>query len=131
MSATGDRRGGAERGFTLIEMLVTLAIASLIAGIGYPAIDRLSSALTLRMGTARALATVGDARAAALAEGRTMVVSAASFGSPAPGVSVAIDQPLIFYRDGSTSGGRIIVRAGRSETRLAVDPQTGALEQLR
>ena len=55
-----------ERGFTLIEALVVLAIVGLVAGLAYPAIERSRDALALRHARGQLAAAVSAVRAGAM-----------------------------------------------------------------
>src|ERR1700741_3062673 len=67
MSATGKTD---ERGFTLIEMLVVLAILGLVAAIGYPAVDRALAGRHFAQAVASVEGQLHAARASAIATSR-------------------------------------------------------------
>lgn len=133
MSATGRSAG-----FTLIEMLVVLAIAGLIAGVGWPRLERsLARAEASRAATGVAAALRG-ARAAAIRRQAMVMVRVDPDGAvlradAAPplamprGVALAASGPVAFYGDGSASGGELRVAAGSREWRYAIRPGTGAV----
>lgn len=119
-------------GFTLIEMMVVLAIVGLIAGLGFPAIERAGTALSARTARATVLAAVSGARAAALRSDAPVDLVLLPDG---PGLSygrvrvafprdarLSLTPPHVrFYPDGSASGGHITLGG---ET-WWIDPLTG------
>lgn len=131
MSATGN----GEAGFTLIEMLTVLAIAGLVAGIGFPRLQTRVAAQEWRTGVVSIAALLRAARAQALRGGSVATVSSTADGHslrisggavlalPAS-VSVAM-QPVSFHGDGSASGGSIAVSGDRRRARIAIAPVTG------
>jgi prepilin-type N-terminal cleavage/methylation domain-containing protein len=135
MSATGDA------GFTLLEMLVVLAITALIAGIGFPRMQGQIAAQEWRTGVASVAALLRTARAQALRSGAVTTVSVAPDGHrlhlgdaepvvlPAS-VVVKSPRPLAFFGDGSSRGGEIAVRGAGRSVRIRVAPATGLLTQV-
>ena len=129
MSATG------EAGFTLLEMLVTLAISALIAGIGFPALQQAighaefqRDVADIRSGLrqARAMAIRREAPVAVeLTADRRLVAGGQLLSAPLqPGVRVAFNPgPAVFYADGSASDLWVRVASGREvwTARLAAD----------
>lgn len=125
MSATGElapRR--ADAGFTLFELLVAVAIMSLVAGIAFPALQRVNARRTLD-NAQRALAiAVVTARAEALTRGHVVALGPDA-GAPdrvlANGKVVARlpsgasanwpAQRPVFYPDGSARGGMLSITA--------------------
>jgi prepilin-type N-terminal cleavage/methylation domain-containing protein len=147
MSAAGNspRRQG-QAGFTLIEMMATLAVAGLLTGLALPVFSSVREAVRLASG-ARALA--GDLRAARGAalrggvpvavlldpEGRGYRLAGSERVVPLPvGLTLrfapsAFSAPgrLDFLPDGSASGGAIQVTGGRDARLVSVAPLTGAI----
>jgi prepilin-type N-terminal cleavage/methylation domain-containing protein len=125
MSATG--RSDA-RGFTLIEMLVVLAVMGLVSGIAFPAVERSIAHMQFRLAAADIEAGLRAARAAAIAGGAPVAYVAAS-----PGGNAEVELPrggLEFYPDGSASGGTVSVTGAKRVVRFAIDGATGIVRQL-
>lgn len=138
MSATGKTPDDATAGFTLLEMLVVLAVAALIAGIGFPRLQAQLAAQEWRTGVSALTALLREARAQAVRTGRVAVVAvspdgnsvrrddAAPLAMPAS-VTIAAPQPTLFYADGSSSGGAFAVTGGARRIRISIAPPTGLL----
>jgi prepilin-type N-terminal cleavage/methylation domain-containing protein len=99
-------------GFTLIEMLVTLAVAGLIAGIAFPRVQGSMTAMEFRMGAGQIAEGLRTARAEAIRtgepvalalEGRALVIGGGEPQELPASVSVAAgqDAPVTFYPDGT------------------------------
>ncbi len=131
MSATGDAGG-----FTLIEMLVVLAVAALIAGIGFPRLQAILSAQEWRTSVAAVTALLRDGRARALRSGVVAVVAVAPDGRHVrlgdarditlpDSITAATDRPVVFFADGSASGGVITIAGSGRTAQLRVASATG------
>jgi general secretion pathway protein H len=140
MSATGRRRG--ERGFTLIEMLVVMAIAGLIAGIAFPAVERALATLAFRSAATQLRLGLRSQRAEAIRTGRPMRLSLSPDGRTLVGPptiafrlpeGIALTLPaggIGFYPDGSANGGTLVLSGRNRATRLRVEPATGLSEAV-
>lgn len=146
MSATGSPVPQARaNGFTLIEMLVVLAIAGLIAGVAYPRVQNSMTAMEFRMGAGQVVEGLRKARAEAIrtgtpvslaVEGRALVIGG---GDPValPGsvtLTAGQDHPVTFYPDGTAEPAlyRIVSRAGGGalrERRVTVFGSTGHIAE--
>ncbi len=134
MSATGRPAG-----FTLIEMLVVLGIAGLIAGLGFPRLQGQIAVQEMRSSVAGTMALLRSARAGAIRRGGSSVVSVAPGGRalrldgrdtlalPAT-VRAAAGGPIRFAADGSSSGGRLAVAGKQRIVTITVAPATGLLQ---
>lgn len=125
MSATGDfAPRHVDAGFTLFELLVAVAIMSLVAGIAFPALQRVNARRTLDNAQRALAVAIVTARAEALTRGR-IVALAPDAGAPdtllangrivaklPAGASVnwSAERP-VFYPDGSARGGMLSVSA--------------------
>jgi len=131
-------RASASSGFTLIEMLVTLAIAALIAGLGFPAIERALQHARFAQTASQLILVVRKASAAAIREGRRVSLQSAD-GSLriwpeghlerlGPDTTVMMQPRAIsFFPDGSTSGGMIVLKASDRQFALRINAATGSI----
>ncbi|WP_428334844.1 pilus assembly FimT family protein [Novosphingobium sp.] len=131
MSATG------ERGFTLLEMMIAVAIMALITGLGWPAVGQLLSRTALAQARGTLTLTIARARNLALTRDAPVTVSLTA-ETPAQLVlsdgaaialprGVSIDWPaggVVIYGDGSTAGATGLIHIGAAGSRYTVDPAT-------
>lgn len=125
MSATGKID---ERGFTLIEMLVVLAILGLVASIGYPAVDRALAGQRFAQAVAGVEGQLHAARASAIATSRPQ-----AFKPQDVAADVTLDYvggPPVFFADGSARGEAVTVGIGKRRQRFAIDADTGEIARL-
>ena len=144
MSGTGDAVRK-ESGTTLIETLVVVAITSLVALIALPQMRQGLLTLSQRQAVSVVAARLRLARAQALREDATVAFGVAPDGAAygvlggvptptPPGVTVSIPRGeatrggrIVFYGDGSASGGMVAVSAGRRTLRVYVSSGAGAV----
>lgn len=119
------------RGFTLLEMLIVLAILGLAMGITAGFVVRPNTEATLANATARVEAELRLARMRAMSESRPVRVTLNGDGFALDGLrlpatlSMAGPTVIVFAPDGSTTGGAVLVRVGGREARIQVDWLTG------
>jgi type II secretory pathway pseudopilin PulG len=143
----GASRPGAtlsDSGTTLIETLVVVAITALVAMIGLPQMRQALLTLSQRQAVAVVAARLRLAHAQALREDAPVAFAVAADGAAygvvggvatptPPGVTVSIPREaapggrIVFYGDGSASGGVVSVSAGRRTLRVFVSPGAGAV----
>lgn len=145
------RGSGRASGFSLVELLVALAIAGMIMALAAPASVRFYEGIQRRQAVRDTVTLLASAREQALSSGRyqdvmvrpaTRVVWREGKEHQLPdGLSVTVhgaaelnhrDVGVIrFYPDGSASGGGIdIARSDGSGTRINVDWLIGSVQQL-
>jgi general secretion pathway protein H len=142
--------GGAEEGWSLIELLVVLAILALVAAIALPGAQMPGQGPSLRLVAADIAARLRAARSLAIAEQRevafafdsgTRTYGVAGLGAsrslPAA-VEVSIttarqyvrdagEARLVFYSDGTSSGGTIRLAHQHQQVVIGVAWLTGAV----
>jgi general secretion pathway protein H len=144
MSETGEARAS-DSGTTLIETLVVLTITALVALIGVPQMRQGMLTLSQRQAVAVVAARLRLARAQALRQDAPVAFAVApdgaaygvvgSLATPTPpGVTVSIPRgvaaangAIMFYGDGSASGGTVAVSAGRRTLQVFVSRGAGAV----
>ena len=148
MSETGERphQLSSQSGTTLIEALVVVAITTMIALIGFPRLQQGVLILSQRQTVSIVAAQLRQSRAEALLHDHPVVFAVAAdgraFGAPGraatatpPGVSLTARQSagarIVFYGDGSSSGGEIWIRAAGRAMGVAVAPPGGAVSVVR
>jgi general secretion pathway protein H len=117
--------GKAEQGFTLIEMLVVLAILGLVTGIAFPSLERTIAQQRYHLAIAAVEVALHDARANSIAKS-----TETSFASPPLPDDIAITVTrggVRFYGDGSANGGSIAIAMGPRNARFTIDPATGLI----
>lgn len=133
-------RAGSQSGTTLLEMLVVLAVTSLIAALVFPAIDRGLDAFMLHESATVVAADLRAARSEAIETGQTVSFVANPDGRrygwtggpvhvlPA-GLSMQEPDAIYFYPDGTASPGAIRIRGSHSVVSLAVDSTFGSVRR--
>jgi general secretion pathway protein H len=136
---------GRPPGFTLVELLVVLAIAGMMLALAVPLLAAHVTGASLNSATREIRAALRDARSTAIAEDRPVVFR----GDPGGGywldrnhftlpvmtgtqplrVAVLGGAQIAFYPSGGSSGGRILVVSGGGQREIAVDALTGRADE--
>jgi len=147
MTAISPQALRPEAGFTLIEMLVVLAILVLVAGVAMPLLSGGSDGLRLQIAASELAAAFRATRSAAILRNaettmlidvdrrtfRSNVVAPRVF---APGIDAKLtfaagigatpsDGGFRFFSDGSSTGGDVLLSLHGQQTKLCVDWLTG------
>lgn len=144
MSATGDlgnRQNPNTSGFTLLEMLVVLAILSLIAGIIFPSVEKAMRRQTFVESAKRVELGLRAARALAIRSGAPVrfTVSrdrhALSYGEvterlPDTTTVTLTSREITFFADGSAVGGVVAIADRTRSLQLSVRTAVGAIERI-
>ena len=124
-----SRAGDAERGFTLLELLVVLTLVGLLAGLALPSVRNLLRPDIDR--TSRAVALmIRDQRIAAMRTGALAAVNEAAVTPLLPGGTVietanlGVDG-LPFFPNGASTGGGVVLAAWDGRRAVDVDWLTG------
>jgi general secretion pathway protein H len=123
-------------GFTLVELMIVLAIMALVAALAMPELLRRAPASGLGAAAEELRAALSSARAAAIAQDREVSVRGGDGayrvdGARRPfasGVPVRVEVAgggISFFPSGGSSGGTIVLRAGSASRALEVDALTG------
>ncbi len=128
-----------KRGFTLIEMLVVLAVSALISALVFPAVERALDQQRFRSEVHSLAASLNNGRALAIREGANarFVLNPGRrefgvLGQPQNKMEEGIDisgspTSLIFFGDGSSVGGSYVVTTKSRSVSLQVDAATGKI----
>jgi general secretion pathway protein H len=140
-------RGKSAPGFTLVELLVVLAIIGMALAMAMPLLAGHVTGAALNAATSEIRATLRGARSTAIAENRPVVFRGDAGGGywldrshfTLPLMSGA--QPLrvttfggaqvSFYPSGGSSGGRILIASGSDQRQIVVDVITGRADAVR
>jgi type II secretory pathway pseudopilin PulG len=138
MSGIGDgaARRDADAGTTLIEALAVVAITTVVSLVAFPRMQQSFLSMAQRQTLAAVAERLREARAAALgrdtpvsfvADGRSYGLSLGA-ASPVPsGIAVFVDggRRVVFYGDGTSSGGVVRVRGGAQTLAVRITPDAG------
>ncbi|GAA0570663.1 pilus assembly FimT family protein [Rhizomicrobium electricum] len=112
-----------DSGYTLVELLVVIGIMSLVTAFAAPATSTIIESAKFRADVLSVEASLRKCQSTAVAQQRTLVVhtvtdlGAIIEGSPSDSVVVTIEQPIRWFADGTTTGGKITIqRKGREKT---------------
>lgn len=123
---------------TLIEALVVVAITAMITAIGFVSFRADGEAAAWRATSAALVESARRARAEAVrtdrtaalevaADGRSFTVAGGAPITAAAGARVIAEQDIVFFTDGSSSGGAVLLTDGTRSATMTVDAVTGAI----
>ena len=125
------------RGFTLLEMLVTVAVMALVAAIVVPNMVQSLDYLELHETTRVLQADLRVLRATAIRTGQKVDLKASNRGREydwiggsrilPPAITMSMPGPIVVYPDGSVQTAAIDMAARGRHFQLTVDPVTGAV----
>lgn len=146
------RAGRGEAGFTIIELIVVLALLALayalvapsvIAVFDRPRLDNSARAVAVSLREARATAikTFNDTRFTVAPDRRSWRAGGKT-GTVGAGVDLSLERPawdgergagsaqaIVFFPDGSSTGGRILLRSGGRTSVVSVEWLTGRVSE--
>lgn len=129
------------RGFSLLELLLVLALLGVIAGVVTPATGRFLDRLSFRRQAAVLIASTRYARLMAVGKGRPVAMrfdrqaqlfhfSGAVEGDKEINLPEGTEfelspETLVFFPDGLATPGRLVARSGHRSQEFRIDPLTG------
>ena len=154
----GLRGRQGERGYTLLEMLIVLAIFSLVIGVAVPSLRSSSATMDVKQAEAVLISAFREARARAVATNRRAGVTldletnSLSFDSAGAtsrantellgeGLQIEMttaraliagesEAAILFFPDGTSSGGRVTLQSGGAMSVVEVDWMTGQVRAI-
>jgi prepilin-type N-terminal cleavage/methylation domain-containing protein len=133
MSEAGNKQAG----FTLLEMLVTIAVMALVAAIVVPNMVQSLGFLELHETTRVLQADLRVMRATAIRTGQKVDLEATNHGHEydwiggsrflPQSITLTMSGPIVVYPDGSVQTASIDMAARGRHFQLTVDPVTGAV----
>jgi type IV fimbrial biogenesis protein FimT len=127
MGAGAHRPGSIVRGFTLIELMVAVAVLAIALGIAAPSLNGIRASGQLSAASSEISTAVQMARQEAIKRGRRVGLCASSTGTSCGGSADWSTGWLIFEdRDanGTWSGGDIAIQSGRVGSDLSLLPSS-------
>ena len=122
-------------GFTLIELLVVVSLIGLLMSVTVPVSYNMYRSYQASLKAEEVFVYVATVRRESFLYGDEVVLSSqeglirSNDGEPVKfsDVFVQIDEPIKFYKNGTTSGGAVKIRVGAAAYRLTVAPPFGEL----
>jgi general secretion pathway protein H len=127
-----------DSGFTLIELMIVLAIVSLVTALTLPLFGARGSGAALAGATAELRAALTAARSTAIAESRDVAFSGDARGYRIDGrphamaggnaglrVEIRGGSRISFFPSGGSSGGRVVLYAANARREFEIEAVTG------
>lgn len=130
-----------QQGFSLLELIMVLALLGVIAGVVAPATGRFLDRLSFRKQTSAVVAGVRYARLMAVGKGRPVemrfdsqahlfsfsgaVEEKKEINLPDGAVVEFRPEAFVFYPDGLATPGRMVLLSGKRSQDFLIDPLTG------
>lgn len=129
-------RGASTDAYTLIELLIVMAILALVATVATPVTSRMVRAANVRSDTYRVVTELRQLQDTAVRMQRTITIAPTtskletSAGRPialSETTTVEVTAPIVFYADGTTTGGHLSLHGGGLESDVQIAWLTGAI----
>lgn len=126
----------APNGYTLVELLVVIAIIGLMIAIGTPAATKAIDASQFRADEHVVTAELRDYRSIAVQQQKQITLSGPVDGQTltkfkmrglSDDTELRIDEPISWFPDGTTTGGRVVLRRGDRSKAVVVTWLTGTM----
>lgn len=134
----GDSFLNRQKGFTLIEILLVVAIIGIMLSISLPVSFGMYNSYTSSLKAEEVMVYISKLRRESFLYSEKKVISSKNNmitvdgqSKDFDGSSINVDSPIVFYRNGTTSGGTVKVGTGGSTYLLTIRAPLGDLVMTR
>lgn len=127
-----------KKGFTLIELLITLSIIAIVLAIAIPVSYSTYKGYQESLEAQKILMLLSSIRRESFLYNRKKLIEAENgilkidgTEKEFEGISIYVEKPIIFYKNGTTSGGKIQLKMGNSAFLIYIDTPSGDLKFTR
>lgn len=127
------------RGFTLIEILIALSLVGLMVTVALPVSYSMYRNYKDSLQAETLLIRISSLKRESFLYGKRFLVEAregrmyvnGKEEKAGPDLAVTVETPVVFYRNGTTSGGIIRIRAGENKYAVVITPPLGEMKLAR
>ncbi|MBF0565000.1 MAG: prepilin-type N-terminal cleavage/methylation domain-containing protein [Nitrospirae bacterium] len=127
-------RGSANSGFTLIELIIVMALVSLVVSVAVPASVGMYGRYRASLGAEKVLLFMSEMQREAFTSGQGIKVDAVEGtltvkgnAYPIDGTFSSIDGSIVFFENGTTSGGTVTVYVEGYAYYVVITPPFGGM----